>query len=118
MLERGGGPVKFYTEMELRAPNGAIDDARFDALADALYELDDSDPDVTDADLTARLTEGRVTASMVIEAGDPAAAATKALCAVRTAIHTIGDATPGWETATGVMRIAPADEADRLFASA
>lgn len=110
--------MKFYTEMELRAVNGTIDDARFDALADALYELDESDSNVTDADLTARLADGRVTASMVVEADDPAAAATKALCVVRTAIHTIGDATPGWETATGVMRIAPADETDRLFASA
>jgi hypothetical protein len=118
MLERGGGPVKFYTEMELRASTGVIDDARFDALADALYELDDSDPDVTDADLTARLADGRVTASMVAEAVDQAAAATKAMCVVRTAIHTIGDGTPGWETKTGVMRIAPADETARLFASA
>jgi hypothetical protein len=117
MLERGGGPVKFYTEMELRA-EGAIDDARFDALADALYELDGSDPAVSDADLTAQLEDGRVTASLVVEADDPAAAATKALCAVRTAIHAIGDATPGWETATGVMRIAPADESDRLFTPA
>lgn len=109
--------MKFYTEMELRA-SGAIDDARFDALADALYELDEADPAVCDTDLTARLADGRVTAAMVVDADDPADAATKALCAVRTAIHTIGDATPGWETATGVMRIAPADETSRLFAPA
>lgn len=109
--------MKFYTEMELRA-SGAIDDARFDALADALYELDEADPAVSDADLTARLADGSVTASLVVEADDPAAAATKALCAVRTAIHAIGDGTPGWETKTGVMRIAPAHESDRLFASA
>ena len=94
------------------------DDARFDALADALYELDAADPAVSDADLTARLADGRVTAAMVVDAEDPADAATKALCAVRTAIHAIGDATPGWETANGVMRIAPAEESGRLLASA
>jgi hypothetical protein len=109
--------VKFYTEMELRA-DGPMDDARFDALADALYELDAADPALTDTDLTASLTDRRVTASMVIDAGDPAEAATKAMCTVRAAIHAIGDGTPGWETTTGVMRIAPAEESDRLFASA
>ena len=109
--------MKFYTEMELRA-DGPINDARFDALADALYELDAADPAVTDTDLTASLAARRVTASMVVDAGDPAEAATKALCTMRAAIHAIGDGTPGWETASGVMRIAPAEESDRLFASA
>jgi hypothetical protein len=115
--EQGGGPVKFYTELELRA-DGPMDDARFDALADALYELDAADPTVTDTDLAASLSDRRVTASMVIDAGDPAEAATKAMCTVRAAIHAIGDGTPGWETATSVMRIAPAEESDRLFALA
>jgi hypothetical protein len=109
--------VKFYTEMELQA-DGPIADTRFDALADALYELDAADPDVTDTDLTASLAERRVTVSMVVNAADPAQAATKALTTVRAAIHKIGDGTPGWETAHGVMRIAPAEESNRLFASA
>ncbi len=108
--------MKFYTEMELQA-DGPIDDARFDALADALYELDAADPAVTDTDLTASLTERRVTASMVVDAGDPAEAATKAMCTVRAAIHAMATA-PRGGTASGVMRIAPAEESDRLFASA
>jgi hypothetical protein len=110
--------VKFYTEMELQAVGGPLDDTRFDALADALYDLDTADPVVTDTDLTASLADRRVIVSMVVDADDPADAATKALCAVRTAIHAIGDATPGWETANGVMRIAPAEESERLFTPA
>lgn len=109
--------MKFYAEVELDAGR-PVSENRFDALADALYDLDANDPEIMDTDLGAALTEGRVTVSMAIEADDPAVAATKALCAVRAALHAIGDATPGWEAARSVMRVAPADVSDRLFASA
>jgi hypothetical protein len=109
--------VKFYTEVELNA-NRPIGEKRFEALADALYDLDASDPAVEDTDLGAAVTEGRATVSMTVEAEDPAAAGTKALCTVRAAIHAIGDATPGWETSRSVIRVAPADASDRLYASA
>jgi hypothetical protein len=109
--------VKFYVEIELDG-QGPISDARFTMLADALYDLDGSDPEVLDVDLGASLAEGRATATMTVEAADPAAAATKALCTVRSAIHAIGDCTPGWEESRSVLRVAPADASDRLFASA
>ena len=109
--------MKFYVEVELNG-QGSIDEKRFSMLADALYDLDDSDPEISDTDLGASLTEGRATATMTVEAADPAAAATKALCTVRAAIHAIGDFTPGWEETRSVLRVAPADASDRLFASA
>jgi hypothetical protein len=109
--------VKFYAEVELDAGR-PISESRFDALADALYSLDATDPEITDTDLGAALMEGRATVTMAVEADDPAAAGTKALCAVRAALHAIGDATPGWEAARSVIRVAPADATDRLFASA
>jgi len=109
--------VKFYVEVELDG-QGPISEARFTMLADALYDLDDSDPEVFDADLGASLAEGRATATMTVEAADLAAAATKALCTVRSAIHAIGDFTPRWEESRSVLRVAPADASDRLFASA
>jgi hypothetical protein len=108
--------VKFYAEVELNAGR-PMSDHRFDALADALYDIDASDPEITDTDLGAALTEGRATVSMAVEADDPADAATKALCTVRAALHAIGDSTPGWEATRSVMRVAPADATDRLFAS-
>lgn len=109
--------MKFYAEVELDAGR-PISEKKFDALADALYDLDTGDPEITDVDLGAALAEGRATVSMAIDANDPAAAATKALCTVRAALHAIGDPTPGWEAARSIMRVAPADAADRLFASA
>jgi hypothetical protein len=109
--------VKFYTEIELDAA-GPIPEARFDALADALYDLDANDPAIESADLGASLADGRATVTITVDADDPAEAGTKALCTVRAAIHAIGDATPGWETARGVMRVAPADVSDRLYVSA
>lgn len=66
----------------------------------------------------ADFATGRVDVQMIVDADDPAAAMVKALASLRSAIHAIGDATPGWETSTAVMHVAPADAADRLLASA
>ncbi len=108
--------MKFHVELGLTT-DGAIDDSRFDALADALYELDATDPDLSDTDLGASLEEGWATVSVTVEAADQAEAATKALCAARAAMHAIGDGTPGWETARGTMLVAPAGASDRLCAT-
>jgi hypothetical protein len=109
--------MKFYVELELTAGK-SIDEARFDALADALYDLDASDPAISDTDLGTSLADGHATVSMTVEAEDQGAAAAMVVCATRAAIHAIGDATPGWETHRGILRVAPADVADRLFAEA
>lgn len=53
---------------------------------------------------------------MLVEADDPADAMVKALCFLRSAIHSIGDATPGWETQRAIMHVAPADATERLLA--
>lgn len=100
--------MKFHVELGLTADK-AIDEARFDALADAVYELDVSDPDLSDTDLGASLDERWATVSMTVDAADQAEAGTKALCAARAAIHAIGDGTPRWETARGTMLVAPAE---------
>lgn len=99
-------PVKFHTETEIDAA-GPISEARFAALADALYDLEDSDPAVEDADLGASITSGHATVNMTVDAADAGA---KALCVVRAAIHATADATPGWETARTAMHITPAEE--------
>lgn len=109
--------MRFHVELGISA-GGAVDEARFDALADALYELDAKDPAVSDADLGASLTDSKATVSMTVDAADQAEAATKALCTTRAAIHAIGDATPGWETANGTLVVAPADATGRVYATA
>jgi hypothetical protein len=73
------------------------------------------DAAITDPDLAADLGTGFMDVQMIVDADDPAAAMVKALATLRAAIHAIGDATPGWETTTAVMHVAPADAADRLL---
>jgi hypothetical protein len=107
--------MKYLTVAEVRfiGDLNTLQD-RVCALEDALLDLEDVDSAITDPDMAANLTAGRVDVQMNVTAEDPAEAATKALCTIRTAIHAIGDATPGWETASAVMHVAPADSADRL----
>ena len=78
-------------------------------LADALHAHEDTDPAVEDPDLAASLHDGMVDVQMVVDAADPAEAAVKAQCVLRSAIHSIGGATPGWETQRAELRVSPAD---------
>jgi hypothetical protein len=52
---------------------------------------------------------------MIVDAEDPAVAMVKVLATLRAAIRVICDATPGRETTTAVMHVAPANAADRLL---
>ncbi len=89
------------------AATGDLTDEHMSKLMDALLDVESTDQAITDPDLTATLSTGRVDVQMTVAADDPAEAATKALCAVRSAIHAIGGATPGWETKHAAMHIAP-----------
>ena len=84
--------MKWQTEMQLRG-GGLLDDHRFDALADALAELDEADDTLEDTDLTASLADGWVIVAMVVTANDPADAIRKTVVTVRAAIQKIGDFT-------------------------
>jgi len=111
--------MKYMTIQEVQCVGDlSIFDARLDDLMNALLDLEENDAAIEDPDLAATLSRGTVDVQMVVEAGDPADAMVKALCFLRTAIHAIGDATPGWETQRAVMHVAPADAADRLLADA
>jgi len=80
--------------------------------------VENGDDTITDADIAGTLSTGDVDVQMIVKALDPAEAAAKALGAVRAAVHAVGDATPGWETAGGMMRIAPAEASERRYAQA
>lgn len=111
--------MKYLTIQEVQFVGDlSVFDARLDELMTALLDLEDADPAIEDPDLAATLTGGVVEVQMTVEAADPADAMVKALCFLRTGIHQIGDATPGWETQRAVMHVAPADESERLFADA
>ncbi len=109
--------MKYLTVQEVAFGGEAGDfEERLTALMDALLDLEDADGAVTDPDVAATLAGLRADVQMTIEAADPAAAAVQALATLRAAIHAMGDATPGWETRTAVMHVAPAEAADRLLA--
>lgn len=102
--------MKWYAEMRLLG-SGPLSDDRFDALADALAEIDEADPAIEDADLTASMAAGWVTASLVVDADGPEDAVRKVIATIRAAIHQVGDLTPGWErlTDTPSLTIRPAN---------
>lgn len=108
--------MKYLTVQEIRCVGPGTREPRLAPLMNALLDLEGADETITDPDLAADLITGRVDVQMTVDADDPAAAMVRALATVRAAIHSIGDATPGWETATAVMHVAPADAADNLLA--
>jgi len=109
--------MKYLTIQEIKCVGPDSCEPRLDPLLEALLDLEAADAAIADPDLAAELSTGRVDVQMIIEADDPAEAMVKALATLRSAIHAIGDATPGWETATAVMHVAPANAADRLLAA-
>jgi hypothetical protein len=109
--------MKYLTIQEIQCVGPDSCEHRLDPLMEALLDLEAADAAITDPDLAADLSTGRVDVQMLIDADDPAVAMVKALATLRAAIQAIGDATPGWETTTAVMHVAPAHAADRLLAA-
>lgn len=109
--------TEYLVVYEITSSRPLTDDV-LTALTDALLDITENDPSTMDPDLAASIGGNAVDIQMVVRADDPAAAGTKALCTIRSAIHATGGATPGWETAQGTMRITPADAADPLLTGA
>ncbi len=103
--------MRFYGEMRVQG-SGPLDGARFDALAYALAEIEETDPAVDKVDLTASLAQGWITASMVIEQESLELAVAKLMATVRTAIYPNGDALGGWKflTETAGLTVQPAGD--------
>jgi hypothetical protein len=101
--------MRFYGEMRVQG-SGPLDGARFDALAYALAEIEETDPAVDDVDLTASLAQGWITASMVIDQETLELAVAKLMATVRTAIYPNGDTLGGWKflTETAGLSVQPA----------
>ncbi len=110
--------MKYLTIQEVACGEPEVFPGRLDDLMEQLLSLENADSAVEDPDLAADLSTGCVDVQMIIEAPDPAEAMVKAFATLRAAIHAMGDATPGWETANTIMHAAPVDAADRLVVSA
>lgn len=101
--------MRFYGEMRVQG-SGPLDGARFDALAYALAEIEETDSAVADVDLTASLAQGSITVSMVIDQESLEVAVAKLMATVRTAIYPNGDTLGGWKflTETAGLSVQPA----------
>lgn len=110
--------MKYLTVQEVACIGASACETRLEPLMDALLALEEADSTIEDPDLAANLESGCVDVQMIVDADDPAAAMVKAFATLRAAIHTIGDATPGWETSSAVMHVAPVGAADRRLAPA
>ena len=91
--------MRFYGEMRVQG-GGPLDGARFDALAYALAEIEETDPAIENVDLTSSLAKGWVTASMTITQENLELAVAKLIATVRSAIYPNGDRTGGWQFLT------------------
>ena len=101
--------MRFYGEMRVQG-SGPLDGARFDALAYALAEIEETDSAVADVDLTASLAQGSITVSMVIDQESLEVAVAKLMATVRTAIYPNGGTLGGWKflTETAGLSVQPA----------
>ncbi|HEY2130296.1 MAG TPA: hypothetical protein VGH77_24270 [Streptosporangiaceae bacterium] len=104
--------MRFYGEMRVQG-SGPLDGARFDALAYALAEIEETDSAVADVDLTASLAQGWITVSMVVDQESLEVAVAKLMATVRTAIYPNGDTLGGWKflTETAGLSVQPAARA-------
>ena len=101
--------MRFYGEMRVQG-SGPLDGARFDALAYALAEIEETDSAVADVNLTASLAQGSITVSMVVDQESLEVAVAKLMATVRTAIYPNGDTLGGWKflTETAGLSVQPA----------
>ena len=107
--------MEWMTVQEVRFSGAVYCGPCLAPLMEALLCAEDSNPAIIEPDITADISSGDVEVRMTIVADDPVAAMSAAIAALRTAISAAGEAAAGWETATSVMHVAPADAADSLL---
>jgi len=104
--------MKFHGEMRVQG-GGPLDGSRFDALAYALAEIEETDPAIEGVDLTSSLAQGWVTASMTISEENLELAVAKLIAAVRAAIYPNGDHAGGWQFLTETAGLSVHPTTDR-----
>tara|TARA_R110002051_G_scaffold1853_1_gene10132 strand:+ start:1843 stop:2178 length:336 start_codon:yes stop_codon:yes gene_type:complete len=94
--------MNFYMELEVQSVDVTPEkfDEVFDEIADALHEC----TGIENADLAGNSATLILTFSMDVSGRDEIAAFTTGLSAVRTALHSAGGSTPGWEDHFSIFR--------------
>jgi hypothetical protein len=83
--------------MNFTVRGGSDLDAHTDLVMDELLNLEECDPNLHDADVSATLTDQQVSITIVALGDTFETAHDIAATAIRTAIHAAGGSTPSWE---------------------
>lgn len=83
-------------ERQVREAAPQIIDAHLDDVMSHLIELEEADPRLSNADLSAKLSTGHTEISIAVEAPADEAMAV-GMSAIRSAIHAAGGSTPAWD---------------------
>lgn len=76
----------------------------FDAVTEALFDVESSNSTLHDADVSASLENRNISLAIVGTGESIEAASENASSAIRAAIHKSGGATPGWDETVEVAR--------------
>lgn len=74
-----------------------------DRVMEELLALEACNQDVSDADVSTDAAGRTIEVGVLITSGDQVQAHARALDVIRTALHAVGAATPGWPTAGDVL---------------
>jgi hypothetical protein len=84
--------MKYLAIQEIQCVGPGSSEQDIDQLTEALLDLEVVDDSMTDPDLVADVSTGRLDIQMIIDAADPAEATIKALAMLSAAIQAVGDA--------------------------
>jgi hypothetical protein len=86
--------VRFLIWQQTVRPDGITEEV-LEKLADALANIEESDPAIAGVDIAASLASGTVDVQMCVVAPDADQALARSQAAIRDAIQAIGDLPPG-----------------------
>lgn len=86
-------------------------------LMDALLDLEKANEDMLDCGTATNTGQNTLTAALTVRAADEPSALKLGLHIVRTAIHTIGKATPGWPKDSDISEELFREKETRLLAA-
>jgi hypothetical protein len=89
--------IKLVADVQLPREQREIIQDHFADVADRLFELEETDDRLSNADLSVNLNEGRVEVGITVAADSLADASDIGRATIRSAIHGAGGFTPDWE---------------------
>lgn len=90
--------MRFMVWQTISCAGGTLDEKVMEQVTDALFDLEECDPVISDIDVAASLATGKADVQMAVTADSPQAALEKASATVRAALHAAGYSTPEWES--------------------